>query len=144
MHSTQNGLIPSHPDHHLEALILGRRLSGWVRLMRTLEAGSSVTLQMAGAGACLAEASLSTEHYQCDAIAETEATVLILPKHEVLAALSSNAAESLAVAMVLATELRELRTMLELRSIHSASARLLAWLRLHAEGNPPAVSLQRT
>jgi CRP/FNR family transcriptional regulator, dissimilatory nitrate respiration regulator len=39
---------------------------------------------------------------------------------------------------------RDLRSMLEVRNIRSASGRLLAWLHLNASGNPPVVSLRRS
>jgi CRP-like cAMP-binding protein len=87
---------------------------------------------------------LSAAHYHCDATAETDAVVLALPKAALLAALAADPAECLALALALASQVRDLRAMLELRDIHGATARVMAWLRLRASGNPPIVSLRRS
>jgi CRP/FNR family transcriptional regulator, dissimilatory nitrate respiration regulator len=58
--------------------------------------------------------------------------------------LTADPAESLALAGALAGQVRDLRSALELRNIRSASARLMAWLRLHASGKPPIVMLHRS
>ena len=113
--------------------------TGRVRLSRSLEDGSSLSLYVAEAGDSFAEASLSAAHYHCDAIAETDAVVLAVPKADLLAALAADPAECLALALALASQVRDLRARLELRNIRSASMRVLTWLRLHASGNPPMV-----
>jgi CRP-like cAMP-binding protein len=118
--------------------------TGRVRLFRILEDGSSLSLYVAEAGDSFAEASLSAAHYHCDAIAETDAVVLALPKADLLAALAADPAECLALALALASQVRDLRARLELRDIRSAATRVLAWLRLHASGNPPHVRLRRS
>jgi CRP-like cAMP-binding protein len=117
---------------------------GRIRLVRTLHDGTSVTLHVAEAGESFAEASLSAENYHCDAIAEVPSVVLCLPKRDLLAVLAADPAESLALAGALAGQVRDLRSMLEVRNIRSAPARLLAWLRLIASGKPPVVSLRRS
>jgi CRP-like cAMP-binding protein len=101
-------------------------------------------LYVADAGESFAEASLSATHYHCDAVAETDATVLTLPKADLLAALAADPAECLALAQALAAQVRDLRARLELRNIRSATARVIAWLRLHASGNPPSVPMHRS
>jgi CRP-like cAMP-binding protein len=117
---------------------------GRVRLARMLADGSSAILQVAEAGDSFAEASLSVAHYHCDAIAETDAVVLALPKTALLAGLAADPAECLALVIVLARHVRELRGRLALRDIRSAPERLLAWLRLQATGDPPVVMPQRS
>ena len=112
--------------------------TGRVRLARVLADGTPLILYVAEAGESFAEASLSATHYHCDAIAETDAVVLALPKADLLSALAADPAHCLALALALAAQVRDLRARLELRNIRSASARVLAWLRLHASGNPPA------
>ena len=117
---------------------------GRVRLVRMLTDGSALILHVAQAGESFAEASLSAVHYHCDAIAETDAAVLALPKADLLAALTNDPGGCLALALTLAAQVRDLRTRLELRNIRSASERVLAWLRLHARGNPPHVATDRS
>jgi CRP-like cAMP-binding protein len=70
--------------------------------------------------------------------------VLSLPKADLLSALAADPTECLALALALAAQVRDLRARLELRNIRSASARVLAWLRLHASGDPPAVPMHRS
>jgi CRP-like cAMP-binding protein len=118
--------------------------SGRVRLARVLADGTPLTLYVAEAGDIFAEASLSADHYHCDAVAETNAVVLALPKADLLSALAADPVECLALALALADQVRDLRAKLELRNIRSATARVLAWLRLHASGNPPSVPMQRS
>ena len=118
--------------------------TGRVRLARVLADGTPLILYVAAAGESFAEASLSAAHYHCDAIAETDAAVLALPKADLLSALAADPAECLALALALAAQVRDLRARLELRNIRSANARVLAWLRLHASGNPPSVPMHRS
>ena len=113
--------------------------SGRIRLVRVLADGTPLVLHVAETGESFAEASLSATHYHCDAIAETDAVVLALPKADLLSALAADPAECLALALALAAQVRDLRAKLELRNIRSATARVLAWLRLHASGSPPLV-----
>jgi CRP-like cAMP-binding protein len=118
--------------------------AGRVRLVRVLEDGMPLGLYVAEAGESFAEASLSAAHYHCDAVAETDTVVLALPKSDLLAALAADPAECLALALALASQVRDLRARLELRNIRSATARVLAWLRLHASGNPPRAPIRRS
>jgi CRP-like cAMP-binding protein len=118
--------------------------TGRVRLARVLADGTPLILYVAQAGESFAEASLSAAHYHCDAIAETDAAVLALPKGAMLSALAADPAECLALTLALAGQVRDLRARLELRNIRSASARVLAWLRLHSSGNPPSVPMHRS
>lgn len=118
-------------------------MEGSIRLLRVLEDGTAVTLHVARAGESLAEASLFTAHYHCDALALENSRLLAVPKHTLKAALESDAQASLAFAHLLAKQVRDLRAHLELRNIKSAPQRVLAWLRLHAMGSPPCVELDR-
>ena len=70
--------------------------------------------------------------------------VLALPKADLLSALAADPAHCLALALALAAQVRDLRARLELRNIRSASARVLAWLRLHASGNPACMQISRS
>jgi len=118
--------------------------TGRVRLVRVLADGMPLVLYVAEAGESFAEASLSAAQYHCDAVAETDAVVLALPKADLLAALAADPAECVALMLALASQVRDLRARLELRNIRSATARVLAWLGLHASGNPPRVPIRRS
>ena len=61
-------------------------VAGRVRLARVDRSGREVVLHVAGPGETLAEASLFSPQYHCDAIANTDAIVRIYPKREMLAA----------------------------------------------------------
>ena len=71
-------------------------ITGRVRLARVDRSGREIVLHVAGPGETLAEASLFSPEYHCDAIANTDAIVRVYPKREVLAAFeeSPNAAKA--------------------------------------------------
>ncbi|SMH61561.1 Crp/Fnr family transcriptional regulator [Azospirillum agricola] len=117
---------------------------GRVRLVRHLEDGASVALHVANAGETFAEAALWADVYHCDCVAEAAlTTVTMVPKAALLDALEGDADASLALARGLAAQVRELRARLEIRNIRSAPERIMAWLRMQASGDPPAVRLER-
>ena len=118
--------------------------AGRFRLTRVLADGMPLILYVADAGESFAEASLSATRYHCDAVAETDSIVLALPKTDLLALLTTNPAESLALSLTLASQVRDLRTKLELRNIRSATERVFAWLRLHAIGDSLRIPLKRS
>lgn len=118
--------------------------SGRVRLARVMADGTALVLQVADPGQSFAEAALSAARYHCDATAEVDTAVLRLPKQDLLAALATDPAESLALTLALASQVRDLRARLELRNIRSAKERVLAWLHLRASGEPPGVTVQRS
>jgi CRP-like cAMP-binding protein len=118
--------------------------AGRVRLSRMSADGAPLILYVADAGESFAEASLSATHYHCDAIAETDSTVLALPRADLLTLMTTDPVQGVAFALALASQVRDLRTKLELRNVRSAKERVLAWLRLHANGDPPRVLLHRS
>ena len=118
--------------------------SGQIRLSRMAADGATLILHVADAGDSFAEASLSASHYHCDAVAEADSQVLVLPKAELLTSMRNDPAQGIALALALATQVRDLRTRLELRNVRSATERVLAWLRLQATGNPPCVQMRRS
>ena len=85
--------------------------------------GAPLILYVADAGESFAEASLSATHYHCDAIAETDATVLALPKADLLTLMTTDPVQAVAFALTLASQVRDLRTRLELRNVRSAKER---------------------
>ena len=57
--------------------------------------------------------------FHCDAIAETDSVVLALPKADVFNLMTTDPAQCVAFALALASQVRDLRTMLELRNVRS-------------------------
>jgi CRP-like cAMP-binding protein len=99
-------------------------VSGTVRLVRVDRAGKEAVLFIGHPGETIAEASLFSSRYHCDAIAMTDAVVRLYPKAAVLAAFDRDARTMQAFAATLAHQVMILRTRLEQRSIHSARERV--------------------
>ena len=108
---------------------------GAVHLLRHQEDGSHLVLQKAGPGAILAEASLFSSHYHCDAVAAAAAEVRVFAKAEVRHLLAGDPAAAEAWADHLARELQRARLHAEILSLRTVARRLDAWLGLHG-GRP--------
>ncbi|GLS37451.1 hypothetical protein GCM10010869_30440 [Mesorhizobium tianshanense] len=117
---------------------------GQVRLSRIDQAGREIVLHVAGAGDLIAEASLFSKVYHCDAVAVTDARARLYPKEALLTEFRRNPKAAEAFASRLAHELMALRTHLELRNIRSARERLLNYLALNAGADGRTIALQGT
>src|SRR5450759_36080 len=95
-------------------------LSGRARLARVDRAGHEIVLHVAGPGETLAEASLFSPAYHCDAIASTDVVVRIYPKAALLAAFDQDPKAAQAFSATLAHQVMHLRTRIEQRNIRSA------------------------
>jgi CRP-like cAMP-binding protein len=113
-------------------------LSGHVRLVRISRAGREAVLCVAGTGDTIAEASLFSPTYQCDATATTASIVRLYPKALLLAEFERNRAAAQAFMAMLGHQVMHLRTRLEQRSIRSARDRVRHYLAVHtsADGKP--------
>lgn len=119
-------------------------VSGVVRLVRVDRAGREVILYRATAGETLAEASLYSSTYHCDAIASTDAVARLYPKTAVLKSLEQNPKAARAFTAMLARQVMTLRTRLEQRNIHSARDRVRHYFAVHAGGDGRTVELAGT
>jgi CRP-like cAMP-binding protein len=119
-------------------------VSGRVRLARVDRAGREVVLHVAQAGETIAEASLFSPHYHCDAIASTDSVVRLFPKPAVLAAFENEPKAAQAFAAALARQVVTLRTRIEQRNIRSARERLRHYLSVHADTEGHSVALPGT
>lgn len=115
---------------------------GCIRLVRHGPDGSAITLHVAEAGQPFAEASLFSEVYHCDAVAETPSQVLAFPKAAVLLLLKAHPDLNLAFSAYLARQLQRLRGRLELVRLKGARERVLAYL-TQAGAADGAVTLDR-
>ncbi len=82
-----------------------------------------------------AEASLFSEHYHCDAVAETESDILVYPKAEITSRLRAEPEALWQFARDLAGRLQGMRTRFEIKQIRSAPERVLQWLRMRSGGD---------
>lgn len=119
-------------------------ISGRVRLARVDRAGQEIVLHVAGAGETIAEASLFSPHYHCDAIANTGAVVRVYPKRAVLAAFAGDPHAAQAFAATLARQVMKLRTRIEQRNIRSARERVRHFLGVNAGADGRTVALAGT
>ena len=119
-------------------------VSGTVRLVRVDRSGREAVLQVASAGDSLAEASLFSPTYHCDAIATTEAVVRLYPKAVLLVELQRDPEMAKAFTATLARQVMTLRTRLERRDIHSARERVLHYLTVNAGADGRTVVLPGT
>ena len=119
-------------------------VDGKVRLVRIDRSGREAILQLASAGDTLAEASLFSSTYHCDAVATTEAVVRLYPKAILLSELKRDPELLKAFTAMLAQQVMTLRTRLERRNIHSARDRVRHFLTVNAEKDGRTVSLPGT
>jgi CRP-like cAMP-binding protein len=119
-------------------------VAGRVRLTRVDRSGREVVLHVAGPGETLAEASLFSAQYHCDAIASTNAIVRVYPKREVLNAFEENPKAAQAFSAMLAHQVMNLRARIEQRNIRSASERVRHFLTLNAGDDGRTINVSGT
>jgi CRP-like cAMP-binding protein len=119
-------------------------MSGQIRLVRVTPAGSEAVLFAAKAGDTLAEASLFSATYHCDAIASTKATVRLYPKAAILAEFQRDPKVAQAFMAMLAQQIMSLRTRLQRRNIRSARDRVRHYLALNVDPDGRTVTLATT
>ena len=108
-------------------------ISGRICLQRITLDGATVSIHLARPRELFAEASLFSERYHCDAIAEVESDVWIYPKEQLSRNLRANPEAVWSFAQVLARRLQELRLRYELKQIRSATERVLQLLRMRCD-----------
>jgi len=116
-------------------------LSGTVRLVRVDGSGRETFLYSADAGGTLAEASLFSPTYHCDAIAATAASVRLYPKAAILEVLRRSPEAARAFMAALAHQVMDLRTQLERRNIRAARDRVWHFLALNVGADGVTVQL---
>ncbi len=119
-------------------------IKGKIRLVRVDRSGREAVLQAASAGDTLAEASLFSSTYHCDAIATTSTVVRLYPKAVLLAELKRDPKIAQAFAAMLAQQVMMLRTRLERRNIHSARDRVRHFLAVNIGTDGRTVALPGT
>jgi len=103
--------------------------SGRVQLSRNTIDGSSVILHIGQQGETIAEASLFSDHYHCSAIATLPSEIHSINKRDLLKHLENNSQDMKAFLSVLASQVRDLRAINEIKNIRSANERILTFIR---------------
>ena len=116
-------------------------LEGEVRLVRTSASGAEIVLQRARSG-FLAEASLESSRYHCDAIAALDSRLLALPIEPLRDALRRDEGFRAFWIARLAREVRALRSQCERLSLRRAADRIEHYI--EAEGENGRVHLPRS
>jgi len=114
---------------------------GRVAMVRTLSDGGSATVFTAGPMETFAEAAIFAERYHCDAVAQSECEIDLIPAKAVRALLEREPKCAIAFAAFLAGQVRDLRQRIEILRVKRAPDRLLVWIRAQAKGAPPRLSL---
>ncbi len=109
---------------------------GLIVLTRHQRSGTSIVLQRATGRTILAEASLYSEAYHCDAIIELPSSVFELPKAAFLKHLQKNERLSNLWAAHLAREVQSARYRSEILSLKTVAERLDGWLAWHGSKLP--------
>jgi CRP/FNR family transcriptional regulator, dissimilatory nitrate respiration regulator len=118
-------------------------VSGNIRLVRVDSTGRETVLYVATPGDTLAEASLFSARYHCDAIASSIAVVRLYPKLAILAEFERDPKVAQVFMAMQARQVMSLRTRLQLLNIRSARNRIRDYMVLNA-GPGQIVSLTGT
>lgn len=112
-------------------------VAGSMQLTRTSAHGVPLTLQRAGRGAILAEASLFRDRYHCEAIAAEPSVLCVLSRRRVVTALAADPALARMWMLHLAEEVQRARAHAETLSLKTTAARVDGWLASNEETLPP-------
>jgi CRP-like cAMP-binding protein len=107
--------------------------SGAIAFERPMADGTSLTLHLALEGMALAEASLFTEFYHCDAVARAPSTIAALPRPSFLAALRNFPETALSFIEAQSKEVQSQRARIEILRLRLVSDKLDAWMDLYGE-----------
>ena len=110
--------------------------SGSIRLLRHQEDGHPVVLQRAFRGDILAEASIFSEHYHCDAVALLESETEAFAVADIRRLLDTDIGFCRAWAAAMSHQLQAARRRAELMSLRTVSERFDFWLAWNEDGLP--------
>ncbi len=113
--------------------------SGQISLVRYTETGQAIKHYGIKAGENFAHAALFNGSYDCAAIADVSSRIAVVPRQPLLDALQQYSDLAANYMAQLAQQLHEVRTLLDLRSTHSARERVLYYLHLSAQSDSKTV-----
>lgn len=117
--------------------------SGVIRLLHYTESGQTVNHYILMSGDFLAEVLVISDKYLCTAVVEELAEVLVIPKQPFINALSQNPSLMMAFLGEVAYRLHMTKIMMQIRSIRSASERVLNYLRIIVPTDTEIITLDR-
>ncbi|TCU30366.1 Crp/Fnr family transcriptional regulator [Rhizobium laguerreae] len=109
---------------------------GVVHLVRHQANGNIAVLQRASSGVILAEASVFSSVYHCDAVAVADVSATSVPVQLIRRALRSNSDFAEGWASYLSNQLQQTRKRAEIASLKTVAARLESWLAWNDGGLP--------
>ncbi len=108
---------------------------GKVKLVRNTLDGHAVVLHLGQQGESIAEASLFSDQYHCSAIADSPCEFYFVKKVDLLQLLQTHPEAMIDLLAILSRQVRDLRTINEIKNIRSAKERILTFIRTHADKN---------
>jgi len=102
--------------------------AGKIKLIRNTIEGGQVLIHVALAGETFAEASLFSSEYHCSAIAVSTSEMMYYKKSELLMYLEQKPAAMKGLLKIFAQQVRDLRTINEIKNIRSAKERILTFI----------------
>jgi len=112
-------------------------LDGMVELIRRNTNGSPLVLQRASAGSVLAEASIFSSAYHCDAVAAEDSYLLSVPAPKLRARFHAEPPLMDLWAAYLARQIQQARFRSEVLALRTVAERLDMWLTWHDGQMPP-------
>ena len=108
---------------------------GKVKLIRNTLDGHLVVLHLGQQGESIAEASLFSDQYHCSAIADSLCEFYFVKKADLLQLLKTHPEAMIDLLAILSAQVRDLRTINEIKNIRLAKERILTFIRTHADEN---------
>ncbi len=112
---------------------------GRVKLFRHSADGEITLLHVAVAGEMIAEASLFSDHYHCNAIADRPCEIRSIRREIALKQVLDDPQGGQEVLALFSRQIRDLRGLIETRNIRSAGQRILAFLKSIADSDGKAM-----
>jgi CRP-like cAMP-binding protein len=109
--------------------------SGQIKLIRHGTDGFSVILHTGKAGETIAEASLFSDYYHCSSIADVATQISFMKKQDVLQFLQNKPQEMMRLLAIFSQQIRDLRSLNEIKNIRSANERVLSYIISNIDNN---------
>ena len=121
-------------DERVRSLFVVER--GLIELHRYNEVGNVLVLQRAGSGSILAEASIYSDRYHCDAVAVEPSRLLVFSKSKIIEAMSDDPRLAQLWGAYLSSAIQNARQRAEILSRRTVAERLDGWLAMNGLAMP--------